>query len=83
MDAKEPVTPDPEAEAQAAEWVEQEIAEERAREAPVDERIWEQESAAIERMEAAGTDSSGAPPAPGGAAPRGLLARIRSMLGLG
>jgi len=83
MDAKEPVTPDPEAEAQAAEWVDQEIAEERAREAPVDERIWDQESAAIEAAEAAGTDSTGSPATPDSPPERGLLARIRSMLGLG
>ncbi len=76
----ETVTPDPDAEAQAAERVEQEIAEERAREAPIDKRIWAEESAAIERLEDAGVDSTGGR-ADEEPSPTGWLAKLRSLLG--
>jgi hypothetical protein len=78
----ETVTPDPDAEAQAGERVEQEIAEERAREAPIDDRIWAEESAAIERLEDEGIDSTGgrADDEPGRS---GWLAKLRSWLGRG
>ena len=78
----ENVTPDPDAEAEAAERVEQEIAEERAREAPIDERIWAEESAAIEELEDAGIDSTGGP-AEADPGPGGWLAKLRSWFGRG
>ncbi len=76
------VTPDPDAEAQAAERVEQEIADERAREAPIDERIWAEEGATIERLQDEGIDSTGrrTDDEPG---PSGWLAKLRSWLGRG
>ena len=75
----ETVTPDPDAEAQAAERVEQEIAEERAREAPIDERIWAEETAAIEHLEDEGVDSTGGP-ADEETGRSGWLAKLRTWL---
>ncbi len=76
------VTPDPDAEAQAAERVEQEIAVERAREAPIDDRIWAEEGAAIERLEDERIDSTRRR-ADDGPGPSGWVARLRSWLGRG
>ena len=85
------ITPDPEIEAQAEARVEQQIAAERAREAPIDDAIWAAESEAIERAEAdEAAGAAGAAPAAGGGAANGppgdapatgWLARIRSWFG--
>ena len=72
------ITPDPVAEAQAEAWVEKDIADERAREAPIDDAIWKAEGEAIARAEAADANAK-----PAVDRPTGWLGRIRSRLGRG
>lgn len=72
------VEPDPVVEADAERHVEEAIEQERAREAPIDEAIWEAQTAGIEAQEASSTGTRVG--ATDGSRP-GLLDRIRALFG--